>query len=385
MKGSDILANPNTIPYLHYQDIQIPDVVTRTQFKQYWNSSQYSQAINLLIGAGLSGKAYLAEVINTLTNGVLYLENLYDTNVTSFLASALNHYDFLIDSFTNRYVWNQAVTYVLFNFVTYNNETYMALGDVPVGTLPTDTTYWLHVSIRGEAGAEGLDLTLRYDWDNAVTYVVNDVVSYNNKLYVAIQPNVNVAPDTDTTMWMLLIDFDLGKIVVSLTAPENPNDDDVWLQPTSAPTVATPTTAVFKRWDEPTQAWIDMYPFTVKAQVADVDTIAPSLEVVYYDILTSEWYHQGSWGTLEAEGTTWQSLQSQNINWAYFENAKIVFVYPSSKVQADSIIKILPQVNMTQAQKQAYMLLSVEGDIGEVILSSPSYPTVNLPIVILIQ
>ena len=38
--------------------------------------------------------------------------------------------------------WNNAATYEVLDVVTYNNGLYIAKQDVPANTLPTDTTYW---------------------------------------------------------------------------------------------------------------------------------------------------------------------------------------------------------------------------------------------------
>lgn len=352
------MANPNIIPYLHYQDIQIPDVATQTQFKTYWNQAKYVQAINLLTSSGLRGKAYLAEVINTLTNGVGYMEGLYDTDVTGFLASALNHYQFLIDSFKNRYVWNASVGYVLFNFVTYNGEVYMALGDVPVGTLPTDDTYWLYLSVTGEAGADGADVNLRYAWDSTATYVANDLVTYGNKLYVAIDESINITPGTDASKWLLFVDFDLGTITVSTTAPADPYDKMIWFSTQAEPTTTTETIGTFKLYDEATATWIDMYPLTALAQIPNGQNILPRLTAIGYTIETDEWNDSGS---------------------------DVMFEYSSPKIKDGSVVKVMLQAEAIEEQIQAYQTLGIQVEAGLLKLTSSILPTVSLPIIILIQ
>ena len=42
------MANPNTLPSYHYQDIQIPDASLQSQLRQYWSTGQYSEALSLL-------------------------------------------------------------------------------------------------------------------------------------------------------------------------------------------------------------------------------------------------------------------------------------------------------------------------------------------------
>lgn len=47
-------------------------------------------------------------------------------------------------------------------------------------------------------GSEVLDLGL---WSNATTYAVNDVVSFGNALYICLQTNLDVTPNTDPAYW----------------------------------------------------------------------------------------------------------------------------------------------------------------------------------------
>lgn len=379
------MANPNIIPYLHYQDIQIPDVAIRTQFKTYWNQAQYAQAINLLTSSGLSGKAYLAEVINTLTNGVNYLESQYDTNVTGFLASALNHYQFLIDSFKSRYVWNAGVSYILFNFVTYNNESYMALGDVPVGTPPTDDTYWLQLNLLGDKGDKGIDVNLRYNWSNSLTYNVNDVVVYNNTLYVAIANNTNITPGTDSNTWIVFVDFAKGTIAVSLTAPTSPTEGVIWLQPSEDPSTVTETTAQFWLYNQQLGDWVEMYPFTVKSQVDGYEAICPSLNVLNYTITSDDWVGVNTWQSVEANNTTWQDWESQGITWADLAISEYKVDYSIPTLTDSSFVKILLGSNPTVLQKQLFnmMKLSIEGTT--VTLTAYVQPDTDLPIRIIVQ
>lgn len=354
MKGSDILPNPNTLSYLHYQDIQIPDIQVRKQFQYYWNTYQYSEAINYITFSGLSGKAYLANVINTITNGISYLEGQYNTDVPQFLEAGLTHFNFLIDSFKMRYVWNQSVSYVLFNFVTYNGETYMALGDVPVGTLPTDTTYWLQLSLKGDRGSPGVNVRLRYNWESGTQYAVNDVVTYDGQMYAAKVENTNVIPGTDDNTWILFIGFPAASIAVGTTAPTVPFNNDLWLATADDPNTVTETTAVLKRYDGATSAWVDMYPLTASQLIDGVGTLPPPLAELDYTITTDQW-------------------------------SNMTFTYGNDMIKADSVVRVLLDATATSAQRTAYNKLSIAVSTGQFVLTSPVAVTVSLPLIILIQ
>ena len=75
--------------------------------------------------------------------------------------------------------WNGSTKYVKYNFVTYESnglmQTFECLrDDTPLGTLPTNTTYWAPRVIRGEQGESGLGLTPRGIWNAGVQYYKDD-------------------------------------------------------------------------------------------------------------------------------------------------------------------------------------------------------------------
>ena len=42
------MANPNTIPWIHYQDLQSSDMPTQQLFEQYIQTGQFGEALVLL-------------------------------------------------------------------------------------------------------------------------------------------------------------------------------------------------------------------------------------------------------------------------------------------------------------------------------------------------
>lgn len=89
--------------------------------------------------------------------------------------------------------------YKKWNFVTYNNKTYVALQD-NVGVVPTNKQYWSLVS----SGVSGAGV-----FDSSKTYSVGDIVSdeNNEKLYVSLIDN-NDRPLDDDTAWELILSLD---------------------------------------------------------------------------------------------------------------------------------------------------------------------------------
>lgn len=268
------MANPNTIPYYRYQDIQIPDIALRQQFESYMSQRQYAQALAILSNnAGqLSGKAFVADLVNALSNGILTLEQLFETNVVEFLDNLETDNQALIDSLIKIGTWNINNSYSQNNFVVYNNLIYLCIKDAPANTQISDAEYWLQLGLRGATGAPGLDVVLRYNWSPTATYQVNDVVVYNNNFYVCIVQNQNILP-TLTNYWQPFIDLNKAEIFVGNSTPAKYGDNTIWFQTENDLSTAQPGDAIvgqFKRYVQSKNTWEDMNPNVLLGQVQGI-------------------------------------------------------------------------------------------------------------------
>lgn len=54
-----------------------------------------------------------------------------------------------------RGAWSNATTYIALDAVSYNGSSYVAVQDVPTGTVPTNTTYWMLIAAKGDQGIQG--------------------------------------------------------------------------------------------------------------------------------------------------------------------------------------------------------------------------------------
>lgn len=329
------MPNPNTIPWRHYQDIQIPDYTLQQLFMQYYKQGQYQEALSLLAGnsAQLQGKVFIASTINTIVSGLLTLEGYYNTGVTVFLSNLATQYQQMINNLKRAGNWNATLQYTPYNFVRYNDEIYMCIEQPPIGTLPTDDTYWLYLNIRGIDGDPGIDVVMRYDWNGTDTYNINDLVVYNDTWWVALQQNTNVVPGEDANVWLEFVYISKTEINVNVNPPRMSSNNTVWFKPQTDPSVATTTTPIigqFYRYVEQTQTWDEMYPNVLFQMLDGSSKFVPVTLVL--TVNTS----QGEWGDHEWE--------YRNIA---FTDASYVDVLPvpgmSSAQQAvyDSFNKIL--------------------------------------------
>ena len=88
------------------------------------------------------------------------------------------------------------------NNVVYDSTTknfYLCIKDAPVGTVLTNTNYWLELPIVGDKGAIGLGVRWKDEWYSGGTYYQYDMVKVidggNTYLYVA---SVNITDKTTT-------------------------------------------------------------------------------------------------------------------------------------------------------------------------------------------
>lgn len=353
------MPNPNTLPSYHYQDIQIPDVSLQTQLQQYWSSGQYSQALSLLStnATQLQGKAFIADVINILSSGILALEADYNTAVPVYLSNLANQYFTLINNFISKEAWNNTATYTPFNFVVYNGEIYMCIANSAAGTLPTDTTYWLYLGLQGEQGAPGIDVNMRYTWNSANTYNPNDLVVYGTNIYVALVQNTSVTPGTDDSTWGIFLASTPGQIYVGTTAPAHPVQNTVWFETSVDPltqSTTTPLIGQFYRYNTDISDWEEMYPNVLFRWLDGFDDYAPMALYIDLDIQPEQWVNQ-------------------------------TYTYQYPFLTASNFVNILPGQEINASQYALYNSLSLSISGTNIVLSTSLTPTIDVPLIIQIQ
>lgn len=353
------MANPNSLfPWLKYQDIQIADIALRTQFESYMSVGNYSQALRLLSDnqSQLQGKAWIGDSINTLVNGIITLESLYNDNVIKFLSDLSETLQSLVDNYRNVGTWIVGNEYKELNFVAYDNEMYMALQDVPANTPITDTNYWLYVGLRGEQGVAGVNVRQQYNYSSGKAYNINDLVVYQGQIYVALKSNTNVLP-TNSDTWLLYERVVKANIYVSNVAPtEELINGKIWFETQSDPythLADTPIIGTFMMYQNGT--WEEMYPDTIFDWVEDKDQYREVGFELQAIIQTNEWNNL--------------SVDVSN-----------------NHITIGSIVNVMPQSNMSNTQWVEYNKLeSVTVANGKITITANSQITQSLPIKILVR
>ncbi len=98
--------------------------------------------------------------------------------------------------------YDPTVQYYSHNFVIYNGKHYFAKSTPPLGTAPTNTTYWQEYDIKGFQGYGGVkNIKYRGAWDSTVNYNIYDCVIFQNKVWWAIDNNTNNKPALNHYPW----------------------------------------------------------------------------------------------------------------------------------------------------------------------------------------
>lgn len=175
------------------------------QFNTYIANGQFADATILLQSNAELQKCIIdSSYINKLSKTIEEVQDLFLNNIQTYI------HETVID----KGEWDSITKYSKYNFVTYEIDnivqTYECIrDDTPIGTLPTNTTYWIPRVIRGEKGETGLGLTPKGNWNSSTQYYKNDLVSYNNVLWAANEDNIGLYPNDSSTVWYSVLSLNI--------------------------------------------------------------------------------------------------------------------------------------------------------------------------------
>ena len=179
-------------------------------------------------------KLLTAQDLNKFIDAIVAIERFYKTDIIPYTNEKQTEWQNIIDQFTYLGVYNTGTQYKTNNYISFitNNveQLYIALSDPPVGTPPTNTTYWRVLTLRGPKGPSGNGLSFTGDWDGTTTYVVDDCVSYDNGLWRSISINSNQAPYDGSAYWELIYRGVTTIYPVSENPPTVQQDGELWFK-----------------------------------------------------------------------------------------------------------------------------------------------------------
>jgi surface protein len=221
---------------------------SRDLFLNYYyamQSNNTSSANSILLNnPSLANQITNSQNVNYLINGVNEREIEPKRDIDYYLDKLYQDFLVMINNTRVRGDFDSTVQYYLHNLVYYNGKGYYTLKEPPIGTLPTNTEYWLEFDIRGFQGYGGLDLNLKFNWDNTISYKKGDIVIYKNKMWYALADNTNYEPNLNHYPWVIIsMPKMANKTPIQRATPTGYDTGDFWFQITLGDDV------IQKKWD----------------------------------------------------------------------------------------------------------------------------------------
>ena len=172
-----------------------------------------------------------ATKMNTLMDTCVALQNFYLTDIQPYIDNLQTTWTDRVDQFNYVGDYSASTLYAVNNFVTYTasgvRNVYICVKVPPIGTAPTNTTYWRELSIQGLQGPSGENLSFRYAWDSGEVYYPEDVVVYDNVVWGCLVQNSNQTPQSGSTYWRSI--YSPQQVVYPFSAQEPTNMQEGYL------------------------------------------------------------------------------------------------------------------------------------------------------------
>ena len=175
-----------------------------------------------------------ATKMNRLMDTCVALQNFYLTDIQPYVDNLQTTWTDRVDQFNYVGDYSASTLYAVNNFVTYTasgvRNVYICVKVPPIGTAPTNTTYWRVLSIRGLQGPSGENLSFRYAWDSGEVYYPQDVVVYDNVVWGCLVQNSNKTPQSGSTYWRSIYSPQQVVYPFSAQQPTNMETGFLWFK-----------------------------------------------------------------------------------------------------------------------------------------------------------
>ena len=227
---------PNQVQtFTTFLDITVSDAKLIQQYQSAMQDGDLATAQEIYAQIpNASQKIINAQKLNTIINTCEALENFYKTDVQPYVEDKQEEWQGIIDLFSYKGGYNTSTTYYKNNFVTYTSDgveyVYIAVSNPPVGTAPTNTTYWRVLSVRGEKGASGSGMAFIGEWSSSVNYSVNNIVTHSNYVWASTQSSTNQEPSDTSSYWVKIGEVRPAEIPVQTDEPTALETGDLWFK-----------------------------------------------------------------------------------------------------------------------------------------------------------
>lgn len=212
------------------QDVQIPDYELKKRYYKLFLGGAVDSAQKIYEdNPQLQGECLNAELLNQLLSAILELERRKIINVDDYLESEMTRRQISIMNLIYMQEYNNTKSYSVNNFVLYGDEIYYCYKTPPIGTLPTNSNYWIKLKLKGEKGTITYGVNYLGIYHNDVFYNEKDMVVYDNILYVAKETTSGQLPPDNPNVWLECVRVNNRIIYVSQTEPIM-DVGDIWIK-----------------------------------------------------------------------------------------------------------------------------------------------------------
>lgn len=188
--------------YEYMSDLTTDLIALVSQYELLINSKKFTEAAQLLADNPSLNRIYFnAEKYNKIIDSIKAVQRLYFSDIQNYIEELI----------TYRGEYSKQISYKKYDVVKYTDSlVYMCTSsNCPMGTLPTNTDYFIQLCIVGEKGESGTGLTPRGVWNDSTQYYTDDLVAYNNVLWAAGSDNIKSQPSDDSTVWYEVLSLNI--------------------------------------------------------------------------------------------------------------------------------------------------------------------------------
>ncbi|MEI6296295.1 MAG: hypothetical protein WCO84_01440 [bacterium] len=217
-------------------DMTSVDAPLVKQMHTYLNNGDFTNAnLTLVQIPSYNQKILTADKWNKMRDALLALERFWLTDIAPYITTKQTEWENIVNLFVFNGIYNPATQYVKNNYVQYTSSgqalLYICTATPPsVGIAPTNTTYWRVITAVGEQGVSGTGVSFLFAWSNGTSYTTQDVVTYENKLWGALQNNIAQPPFDGSANWDILADITPATYPLTSGEPVGQVVGDLWFK-----------------------------------------------------------------------------------------------------------------------------------------------------------
>lgn len=153
-----------------FLDVVASDAVLLSQYQQYVLAGDMENAQYIYQQIPNANRKFIgALVMNQFADAIMSLEQFYgDSGFVEYVTQKQSEWQAIIDQFSYIGVYNATTQYYKNNIVLYNisGQNYLYIntynGTTPLGTVPTNPSYWRIITIQGQQGEAGSSTTFYF-------------------------------------------------------------------------------------------------------------------------------------------------------------------------------------------------------------------------------